>query len=403
MPENTLKQQLYAGKAAFGVMCTFPSPPVVEMLGHLGFDWILLDNEHGSITVDTAEACIVAAELTGMAPIVRPVGNKAEIIAPFLDRGAWGVQVPHVNTADEARAAVDAVKYGPEGHRGIFSGGRPAGYGFKGATADYAREANRQTLVCLMLEEVEAIENLPDLVTVPGVDVYFIGSGDLSQSMGHTGQPTHPDVQQVMERGIKTITGAGRIAGCSCPDNMARIPLVTRDQIVEKEKAAYDAFMLSRANRPNIGPYSLLLHMPEMAQRLEALRTYLRDEASLPQKLQELVMISVAREMGCAFIWYAHAAAARQAGVRGDIVDGIREKHALANLDPEEQTVVDFTRELLQDRKVSRPTFDAATARFGQRGTMTLTNLIACYAVLAYNMNTYALEAPAHPTEPALP
>jgi len=220
MRENTLKQRLYAGKAAFGVMCTFPSPPVVEMLGHLGFDWILLDNEHGSITVDTAEACIVAAELNGMAPIVRPVGNRAEIIAPFLDRGAWGVQVPHVNTADEARAAVDAVKYGPEGHRGIFSGGRPAGYGFKGATADYAREANRQTLVCLMLEEVEAIENLPELVTVPGVDVYFIGSGDLSQSMGHTGQPTHPEVQQVMERGIKTITGAGRIAGCSCPDNL---------------------------------------------------------------------------------------------------------------------------------------------------------------------------------------
>ena len=94
------------------------------------------------------------------------------------------------------------------------------GYGFKGTTADYAREANRQTLVCLMLEEVEAIENLPEMVTVPGVDVYFIGSGDLSQSMGYTGQPTHPDVQNMMERGVKTITGAGRIAGCSCPDNL---------------------------------------------------------------------------------------------------------------------------------------------------------------------------------------
>jgi 4-carboxymuconolactone decarboxylase len=183
---------------------------------------------------------------------------------------------------------------------------------------------------------------------------------------------------------------------------MARIPLATRDQIAEKEQPAYDTFMLSRANRPNIGPYSLLAHMPEMAQRLEALRTYLRDEASLSQKLQELVMISVAREMSCAFIWYAHAAAARQAGVRDDIVDSIRERRALASLAPDEQTVVDFTRELLQNRKVSRPTFDAATARFGQRGTMTLTNLIACYAVLAYNMNTYTLEAPAHPTEPAL-
>jgi len=183
---------------------------------------------------------------------------------------------------------------------------------------------------------------------------------------------------------------------------MARIPLVTRDQIVETEQPAYDAFMLSRANRPNIGPYSLLLHMPEMAQRLEALRTYLRDEASLPPKLQELAMISVAREMSCAFIWYAHAAAARKAGVRDDIVDSIRERRPLAHLDPDEQTVVDFTRELLQNRNASQPTFDAATARFGQRGTMTLTNLIACYAVLAYNMNTYDLEAPAHPTEQAL-
>jgi 4-carboxymuconolactone decarboxylase len=184
---------------------------------------------------------------------------------------------------------------------------------------------------------------------------------------------------------------------------MARIPLVTRDQIAENEKAAYDAFMASRANRPNIGPYSLLLHQPEMAQRLEALRTYIRDEASLSQKLQELAMISVAREMSCAFIWYAHAAAARQAGVPGDVVDGIRERRALTNLAPDEQTVVDFTRELLQKRKVSRPTFDAATARLGQRGTMTLTNLISCYAVLAYNMNTYELEAPAHATEKALP
>jgi 4-carboxymuconolactone decarboxylase len=184
---------------------------------------------------------------------------------------------------------------------------------------------------------------------------------------------------------------------------MARIPLVTRDQISANEQPAYDAFIAGRAGRANIGPYSLLAHMPEMAQRLEALRTWLRDEASLSQKLQELAMISVASEMGCAFIWYAHAAPARQAGLRDDIVDGIREKRPLTNLDPDEQAVVSFTRELLQNRRVSRATFDAATSRFGQRGTMTLTNLIACYAVLAYNMNTYELEAPAHATEKPLP
>ena len=219
MRENTLKQRLQDGQAVFGVMITFPSATMVEMLGHLGFDWVLIDNEHGSITVDNSEDLVRAAEITGMAPIVRPVGNKPEIIAPFLDRGAWGVQIPHVNTAEEARAAVDAVKYPPVGHRGLFSGSRPGEYGFAGATADYVDEANRNTLVCLMLEEVEAIENLEEMVTVEGVDVFFIGSGDLSASMGYPGQQTHPEVQALMEKGITTIREAGKIAGCSCPDS----------------------------------------------------------------------------------------------------------------------------------------------------------------------------------------
>ncbi|MCH7605929.1 MAG: 2-dehydro-3-deoxyglucarate aldolase [Chloroflexi bacterium] len=220
MQQNTLKQKLEEGKAVFGVMITFPSPPVVEMLGYLGFDWVLIDNEHGSITVDNSEDMIRAAEYAGIAPIVRPVSNKPEIIAPFLDRGAWGVQIPHVNTASEASAAVDAVKYYPEGHRGIFSRSRPAGYGFSGSTAEYVVDANRNTLVCLMLEEVEAIDNLPELVQVDGVDVFFIGSGDLSQSMGYPGQQTHPEVQKVMETGVGIIREAGRIAGVSCPDSL---------------------------------------------------------------------------------------------------------------------------------------------------------------------------------------
>ena len=220
MRENRLKQKLESGMAVFGVMITFPSPPVVEMLGYLGFDWVLIDNEHGSITVDNSEDIIRAADLTGIAPIVRPVANKPEIIAPFLDRGAWGVQVPHVNTSQEARSAVDSVKYYPEGHRGIFSRSRPAEYGFAGSTADYVKKANANTLVCLMLEEVEAIDNLEELVKVKGVDVFFIGSGDLSQSMGYPGEQTHPEVQRLMEKGVKTIRGAGRVAGVSCPDSL---------------------------------------------------------------------------------------------------------------------------------------------------------------------------------------
>lgn len=184
---------------------------------------------------------------------------------------------------------------------------------------------------------------------------------------------------------------------------MARIPLVSKATIEERDSDAYEAFTLSRGGEPKAGPYSLIAHMPELAQRLEALRTYLRTEESLPQKLQELVMITVAREMDCDFIWYAHAAAAREAGVGDDTVNKTREREALDHLEHDEQTVVNFTLELLKIRKISQKTFDDATGVFGQRGTMTLTNLVACYAVLAYNMNTYELEAPAHPVEKPLP
>jgi 4-carboxymuconolactone decarboxylase len=188
---------------------------------------------------------------------------------------------------------------------------------------------------------------------------------------------------------------------------MARIPFVTRNDVDQAERTAYDAFIASRSRQWAIsgptGPYALLLHMPELAQRLESLRLYLREEQSLSQKLQELVMIIVAREMDCAYIWHAHAAAARTIGIHGEIVDAIREKRTLTGLRADEQTAADFAQELLRNRKVCQPTYDRATACFGRRGTLTLTNLIACYAMLAYNMNALELEAPLHATEPALP
>lgn len=184
---------------------------------------------------------------------------------------------------------------------------------------------------------------------------------------------------------------------------MARIPRVTRDEVAENERAAYDAFLAKRGGRLNTGPYSLLLHVPEVAQKMESLRLCLRDEASLPQKVQELVMLTVAREMDCGYIWYAHAAAAREMGVRGDMIDSIREKKSVTGLEPNEQAAVDFARELLRNRKVGRATFDRASASFGRRGTIALTALIGAYATLAYFMNAYELEAPAHATEKALP
>ncbi len=184
---------------------------------------------------------------------------------------------------------------------------------------------------------------------------------------------------------------------------MARIPFVTANDIAANERPAFDHFVQVRGGVSDTGPYALLLHMPEVAQRVESLRLCLRDEPSLPQKLQELVMITVAREMDCAYIWHAHAAAARAIGVRGCTIDGIREKRAVNGLDTDEQCAVDFTQALLRNRKVSRATFDRATEHLGQRGMLALTNLVACYAMLAYNMNTYELEAPVSAHEPALP
>ena len=185
---------------------------------------------------------------------------------------------------------------------------------------------------------------------------------------------------------------------------MAHIPLVSRDTpFTDAEKPYAESFLGTRGVFPDVGPYSTMLHMPVVAEKVDSLRRYLRDEASLPQNVQELVMISVAREMDCVYIWHAHAAAARKNGVRGDIIDNIRDKKPLSGLTAAEQAAVDFTRELLRSRKVSKATFDKASANFGQRGTLTLTNLVACYAVLAYNMNTYEVGAPAGGTELPLP
>ena len=184
---------------------------------------------------------------------------------------------------------------------------------------------------------------------------------------------------------------------------MARIPVVTANNFSASEQPAVENFLKVRGVFPHEGPYSVMLHIPEVADKVDSLRRFLRDEATLAQPLQELVMITVAREMDCPYIWHAHSAAARKIGVRGDIIDNLREKRALTGLAPDQQTAVDYTLELLRNRKVSKPTFDKASAAFGQRGTLALTNLIACYAVLAYNMNAYEVGAPASTGEPALP
>lgn len=184
---------------------------------------------------------------------------------------------------------------------------------------------------------------------------------------------------------------------------MARIPLVARGEVAADEHAAYDAFVKMRGAEPSAGPFALLAHIPQLAQHLETLRLLVRDEKSVSQLVQELVMITVAREMSCGYIWYAHASSARAAGVPGAAIDAIRERRTASGLRPDEQAAYHYTCELLRERKVSQATHDRASASFGRCSALTLTNLIACYAMLAYNMNAYELVPPQHATEPPLP
>ena len=211
--KNRMKEKLLSGRPAVGVSVMFPSPQLVEMLGHLGFDWVLLDCEHGSLSPDGVEVMVMAAEAAGITPIARPAINTPEAIMQVLDRGAMGVQVPHVNTAAEARRTVEAVKFHPLGARGLAAGTRPARYGLGRSTAAYIQEANRETLVCVQLEEQVALDNLSEILGVDGVDVLFVGPSDLSQSLGFPGQSDVPKVREAMERAFAAIIDAGKVAG----------------------------------------------------------------------------------------------------------------------------------------------------------------------------------------------
>ncbi|MDQ2905910.1 MAG: aldolase/citrate lyase family protein [Ktedonobacteraceae bacterium] len=215
MKKNAMKAKLLAGQAAFGVTVLFPAPQIVEMIGRLGFDWVLIDCEHGSLSPESVEQMVMAAEVGGITPIVRPASNSPDTILRLMDRGAMGVQVPHVNTAGEARQVVEAVKYHPLGKRGLAIGTRAAGYGYDLPAAQYVEVANRETLVCIQLEEEAALANLDELLAVPGVDIFFVGPSDLSQSMGLPGRTDSPEVRAAMQKAFASIVAAGKIAGCA--------------------------------------------------------------------------------------------------------------------------------------------------------------------------------------------
>ena len=183
---------------------------------------------------------------------------------------------------------------------------------------------------------------------------------------------------------------------------MPRIPLVTRELIKEELRDLFDE-VSSGPGGAGTGPMSVLKYSPELSRRAVPLFNYVRNESTVPKKLRELAMITTARVMDCQYIWNAHAALGREAGLSNALVDALRDNQELPQLPPDEAAVFNFGRELLENRKVGPETFQAVHDLLGSQGLVELTTLLGFYTMLAFNANAVELQLPHDLSEPPLP
>ncbi len=209
--KNKVIEKMRLGQKAYGAVMNFPSTATVELLGESGLDWVFFDCEHGPFTPETIDDHCRVADLVGLTPIVRTYGNESGTINRWLDRGVMGIMAPHVSTPEQARNAVNAVKFAPIGQRS-WGGGR--GTHWNKQTDEqkqvYMRESNANLLLLIQFETAEAIENVDSILKVDGVDLYTYGPNDLAQSMGFPGQPGHPKVVEAMRRTTDRVHAAGK-------------------------------------------------------------------------------------------------------------------------------------------------------------------------------------------------
>ncbi len=210
MRKNVTKEKLKKGEVVIGTFVTFPSATTVEICGHAGFDFVLLDAEHGPLSPGTCEDLVRAADVTGMTPIVRV--PDLEDLPRYLDIGALGVQIPMVRTADDVQRVVEAVKYPPLGGRGL-GGARASAWGMKGGFGQYVVDSNRETMVIVQIETKEAVENISAILSVEGLDAVLIGRLDLSQSLGMLGKTEDPVISEMVEHVIDAARGTGVAVG----------------------------------------------------------------------------------------------------------------------------------------------------------------------------------------------
>jgi 4-hydroxy-2-oxoheptanedioate aldolase len=223
MQENRVKRIMSAGGLALGThVGGIPDPQIVEIIGLAGFDAAFIDMEHTTLDLHDVQACVMAAERVGITPIVRTPGFDPAFILRLLDLGVQGIQVPHVSSPETARAAVQAVRYPPDGDRGMAAGGRAADYG-RIPLLEHMASSNREIILACMIEDMEAVERIDEIAAVPGVDLLAVGPSDLSRSLGVSGHPDHPRLVAAIDR-VREAVKKG--AGCrlALPLNHAAFP-----------------------------------------------------------------------------------------------------------------------------------------------------------------------------------
>lgn len=208
--ENPVKEQLRNGGKVIGIFIPMPSPDMVEIAALAGFDFALLDAEHGRISPGDAYPMILAAEARDIPAFVRVGENDRQVILKYLDLGISGVMVPQTNTPELALDAVAAVRYAPQGLRGL-AGGRTFDFGQGRPMSEMVQAINERVLSIVQFEHIDALGQLDAILDTPGMDVLFVGPTDLGQSMGYAGQTGHPEVEKV----IQEVAERGRARGVS--------------------------------------------------------------------------------------------------------------------------------------------------------------------------------------------
>jgi len=215
LPRNAFKHAIAAGRPQIGLWCSLCSTIAIEIVSHSGFDWLLIDTEHSPNEVPDVLKQLQAAQAGTASCVVRPAWNDMVLIKRFLDIGAQTLLVPFVQNAEEARRAVAATRYPPQGIRGVTGSGRASRYG---RVKDYLKRASEEICVLVQIETRTGLDNIEAIASVDGIDGVFLGPNDLAASLGHVGNWGHPEVQQALEDAVRRLKTIGKPAGILTPN-----------------------------------------------------------------------------------------------------------------------------------------------------------------------------------------